>query len=349
MSQLPLFSHTAIPTGPPRVRCRLDAESERLLATFLKARLAQGAGRQSVRREVSQLRAVLREASAAGQPGALDGVFANLALVARVLREPASLIARSTGRARLVAVQRFIQTVGPSLGRNPAADLATLDALLPTRRRTGWHATGTLVAGIPGRRRRRGPTLDTADLHRLVDAAGTGSSSQALRDRALVALHCFSGLRPQEIVRLHWEELSTELTVSGHYGLTVTVERDGRRVRLLLPGPASIEVEALASAMGGTVESLAGPVLCARGTNGRPLSYRAARDVLRQACRQAGLPPADSSTLRAGCAHWLRSQGLSDHEVAAVLGLARVRSVDRLLRHHADLDAQRSVREILNT
>ena len=39
--------------------------------------------------------------------------------------------------------------------------------------------------------------------------------------------------------------------------------------------------------------------------------------------------------------------GLSDHEVAAVLGLAHVRSVDRLLRHRAELDAQHLVRETL--
>ena len=289
----------------------------------------------------------MREAGALGQPAALGGIFADLGLVARTLREPQVPIARTTGRARLVAVQRFIQVMGPALGRDPAADLATLDSLLPTRRPTGWHTTGTLVAGVPGRRRRRGPTLDAADLRRLVDAAGTGLIAQAPRDRALVALHCFSGLRPEEIVRLRWETLSTELTASGHYGLTVTVDRDNRRVLLLLPGPASDAVEALAGAMGGSVESLTGPVFCARGAPGRPLSYRAARDTLRDACRRAGLPPVDSSTLRAACAHWLRSQGLSNHEVAAVLGLARVRSVDRLLRHHAALDAQRAVREIL--
>ena len=77
----------------------------------------------------------------------------------------------------------------------------------------------------------------------------------------------------------------------------------------------------------------------------RPLGYRAARNVLVDACRRAGLPPAESSELRAGCAHWLRAQGLSEHEVASVLGLARVRSVDRLLVRHAALDAQRRVRE----
>jgi integrase len=257
------------------------------------------------------------------------------------------MIARSTGRARLIAVQRFIQIMGRTLGRDPAEDLAALDAQLPAGRSTGWHTTGTLVAGTAGRRRRRGPTLDAADLRRLVDAAGSGPVAYATRDRALVALHCFSGLRPEEIVRLCWEDLASELSVSGHYGLTAAVVRDGRLVKLLLPVPASEAVEALADATGGTVESLSGPVLCAHGQPARPLSYRASRDVLQDACRRAGLPPVESVALRAACAHWLRSQGLSDHEVATVLGLVRVRSVDRLLRHHAALDAQRTVRETL--
>jgi predicted transcriptional regulator len=56
----------------------------------------------------------------------------------------------------------------------------------------------------------------------------------------------------------------------------------------------------------------------------------------------------ESTALRAACANWLRGLGLSDHEVAAILGLARVRSVDRLLQHHAALDAQRAVREMLD-
>ena len=135
---------------------------------------------------------------------------------------------------------------------------------------------------------------------------------------------------------------------SGHYGLVASVVRGGRHFRLLLSGPAADAVEALACAIGGTVESLCRPVFCVRGSPGRRLSYQAARDVLQDACRRAGLPPVESTALRAACAHWLRSQGLSDHEIAAVLGLAWVRSVDRLLQHHAALDAQRVVREMLD-
>jgi len=155
-------------------------------------------------------------------------------------------------------------------------------------------------------------------------------------------------LRAEEIVMLRWEDLATELTATGYFGLTVTVNRAGRRVNLPLPGPAAEAVESLAAMRGSSIESLTGPVLCARGAAVDQFSYRAARDVLQRACCQAGLPSMTSSSLRSACAHWLRTQGLADHEIAAVLGLARVRSVDRLLRHHTALDAQRIVREVLD-
>jgi hypothetical protein len=77
------------------------------------------------------------------------------------------------------------------------------------------------------------------------------------------------------------------------------------------------------------------------------MSRRASHDVLDAAYRRVGLPSIDSTSLRAACIHWLWSQGFSDHEVAAVLGLARVRSLDLPLRRHAALDAQRLVQERL--
>ena len=348
MSQLQLFSRATGYTGTLTDRYRPDVDSELLLRAFEGQRFTAGATPQSVRREVCQLRAVLREAHAVDDSVTLRTVLTDFELLARVLREPVAVISRTTGRARLIAVQRFLQVVGPMLGRDPAVDLASLDARLPTRRSTGWHTTGALVAGAPGRRRSRGPTLDAVDLRRIVDAAGMSGGPHALRDHALVALHCFSGLRPEEIVRLRWEDLVAELTVSGHYGLTAAIVRCGLPTRLLLPGPASDAVEALAASGDGHIDDLSGPVLCARGAPGRSLSYRAARDVLRDACHRAGLPPVESIAMRAACAHWLRTQGLSDHEVAAVMGLARVRSVDRLLQRHAALDAQRTVREMLS-
>lgn len=348
MNQLPLFSQASGTIFEPPSLARPDADSEYLLAVFRDLRLAHAARPQTARREVSQLRAIMREAGTTGQPTSVRTLFADLDLIAHVLREPVASISHSTGRARLRAVQRFIQLMGGMLGRDPAIDLATLDERLPARRAVGWHSTGTIVAGMPGRRRRRGPTLDAADLHRIVDAARDGGGGHPARDRALVALHCFSGLRPEEIVKLLWQDLAMDLTVHGRYGLTATVERSGRLVRLLLPGPASDAIGVLVEASDSAFEFLSGPVFCARGTVGRAISYRAARDILQAACKRAGLPSMESVALRAACAHWLRWLGLSDHEVAAILGLARVRSVDRLLQHHAALDAQRVVREVLD-
>ena len=197
MSQLPLFS-LAPNIDPASAEGRgPEADTERLLAAFRDARLAQGASQPSVRREVSQLRAVMREAGSVDPLVTLRTLVADPALIAQALREPRTPIARTTGRARLRAVQRFIGLMGRTLGRDPAAGLTTLDVLLPARRSAGWHTTGTLVAGTPGRRRRRGPSLDAADLRRIVDATGMTASPYAQRDRALVALHCFTGLRPQ--------------------------------------------------------------------------------------------------------------------------------------------------------
>jgi len=266
--------------------------------------------------------------------------------VSLALLEPPTPISRATGRARLVAVQRFLRIMGPVHGRNPASDLAALDALLPARAASGWHTVGTLIAGQVARRRPRGPTLDAADLHRIVDAAGAEkASARAIRDRALAAVQCFSGLRVEEALALRWDDVDSDLAASGHFGLTARVRRGDRSLRLLLLGPAGDGMDALRDCAERSGGPASGPVFRASERSARPLSYRGARKVLVAACQKVGLPAVGSADLRAGCAHWLRSQGLSEHEVAAVLGLARVRSVDRLLSRHAALDAQRRVRE----
>jgi len=268
--------------------------------------------------------------------------------MARVLLEPRVAIARSTGRARLRAVQRFIRIVGPELGRDSAADLSALDALLPARPPAGWHTSGVLVAGSPNRRRPIAPTLDATDLARILDAAGASAAPHcAARDRALVSLCCFTGLRVEEVVGLHWEHLNLEPTRIAGQGLTVAVQRRGRLLHLPLPGPAADALAELAAPRVTCGLAVRGPVIRTQTDSARALGYGAARKILRRACRHAGYPPVESAELRAGCAYWLRTQGLSDHEVVGVLGLARVRSLDRLLHRHAALDAQRRVREVL--
>ena len=343
MQQLSLFDP---PETSEARRGLLDADAENLLECFASVRLGEGASRRSVLRERSQLRAVVRACGGPGTPTTLAAMCSDLPSVAQALLEPPLSISRATGRARLVAVQRFLRVMGPALGRDPAADLAVLDALLPARASPGWHSVGTLVAGQASRRRPRGPTLDAADLHRILEAAGDDKvPARSTRDRALVAVQCFSGLRAEEALALRWEDVATDLAGGGRFGLTAAVRRGDRSVRLLLPGPSGAAMEALRDHAEQLGAPASGPVFRASGRSDRPLGYRGARKILVAACHRAGLPAAGAADLRAGCAHWLRSQGLSEHEVAMVLGLARVRSVDRLLSRHAALDAQRRVRE----
>ena len=190
--------------------------------------------------------------------------------------------------------------------------------------------------------------MDGADLHRIVEAAAGSGFELRFRDQALAAVMCFSGLRIEEALGLRWADVEMGLTQGGYYGMTAMVERRGCKMRLLLPHPSADALGRLRAAMEcDSIDPLGQVFRASRGSD-RPLGYRAARNVLVGACRRAGLPPAESSELRAGCAHWLRAQGLSEHEVATVLGLAQVRSVDRLLARHAALDAQRRVREHLS-
>jgi hypothetical protein len=124
--------------------------------------------------------------------------------------------------------------------------------------------------------------------------------------------------------------------------------RGEREIQLRMLEPAAARLAELAVVQGGSIETRAGPIFQPTGRPESVLSYRAARNVMRRACRDAGLPHAESSDIRAACAHWLGSGVISDHEIADILGLMRVRSVDRLRKRHAALDAQRSVKEILN-
>ncbi len=345
-TQLSLFSgdFSCRDPGPPA-----REESQHLLKVFRRARHAERAHSRSIEREVSQLRSLARDAGLCGETSAVSVLASDMEMVARLLLDPVRPIARATARARLVAVQRFVVVVSPILGLDAAAQLAELDRLLPSTRSSGWHDAGTMVAGEVGRRRHLRPTLDPVDLERIVEMAGMPETkTHTQRNRALVALTCFSGLRPEEIVALRWEHLSLELAGTAQSGLTINVARRGGQVRIPVPAIATRNLAALALSLESELDRLSGPVFRARSRTGRPLGYRTIRAVVCDACRQAGFPGTEAADLRSAFGWWLKAKGLSDHEVAEVLGLARVRSVDRLLRRHMELQAQRRVREILD-
>ena len=302
---------------------------------------------RSAARDVSQLRSVSREAGVPDAPMPLAKLVADVREIARVLSEPRTMVARSTGRARLLAIQRFICTIGPTVGVEPEETLRALDASLPAGATRAWHRTGILIAGTTGRRR-RGPSLGLLDLQRIVEmAAYDDDIFRTARDRALVALHCFSGLRPGEIAQLRWADLVADASGSGGRTLTATVERNGVRVALPILGPAMHALVHLTYHAGGTTSGRQGPVFRATEKRPEPISYRAVRKIVVRACARAGLPCAEAVSLRAAFAYSLCMRGLSEHEVAAMLGIVRVRTVDALIHPHQMLSAQLRVRESL--
>jgi integrase len=326
---------------------KLDIDSEELLERYGRRRLASGGTARTVARETSQLRSLARgvvEGETSGPIG-LRSAFADARVVARALLEPATPISWSTGRARLVAAQRFSRECCRELGIDPVTFLHTLDELLPARSSREWHSSGTIVSGIRTRRRPICPTLYPQDLERIVAGVAASDSFRLLRDRALVALHCLSGLRPEEIVRLRVEDVTAG---NRSEGTTLSTIRAGRMMRVPLPEPGLGWLVAFVRlATSASAEPTA--YLFRRGnSDDRPLTPRAARVIVQRACAQAGFPLASAADLRATFAYSLRLRGLSDHETAAVLGFRRVRTLDRLLARHKALDAQRRVQEMLS-
>jgi integrase len=347
LSQAPLFDLPA----PARDRSEinrepLDSDSERLVRAYRVVRLSAGTTASAAAREVSQLRSVVRVARRRHGPVTLATLVSHPRQLADILACPDRELARSTVRARINAIQRFLSVMAQYLGCDGEAVFGELAQYLPMRPSSGWYRVGTLLAGTPVRRRRRGPALYPDDLRGIVAAAAAVRGERGVRDCALVALHCYTGLRPEEVIALRWEDVRKAIAAPGRTILEVHVTRACATLCLPIPVPAAGPLHAWEQVCRVSSGCLSGPIFVRTRRTGKPLSYRAARDIVRTACRQAGLPELESHALRCAAAYWLRTQGLSDHQIAQALGIARVRTIDRMLKPHADLDAQREARAV---
>jgi integrase len=320
-----LFKLSPARRHDPPPSSALDSASEALLSCYRRLRVASGGHPRTVAREMSQLRSLAREL---GTSSPLSAVFQDAATLARLLLEPRSVVSVSTGRCRLV--DRF---------------LTQLDRSLPGRTPRDWQSAGTIVAGHPSRRRPLGPTVEPSDLASIVAAVRARTEERERRDRALVALHCYSGVRPEEAMTLRWSQVHIDADIRQ---VVIQLPRCGRWVHLLLADPAARLLLALREATpDGPDSSEERHIFRRRGGTQERLTPRSIRQIVQRSCRRAGFPLATATDLRAAFAYWLGAQGLSDHEVAAVLGIKQVRSLDRLLARHRALDAQRRVREML--
>ncbi|MGE0135492.1 MAG: tyrosine-type recombinase/integrase [Dehalococcoidia bacterium] len=211
-----------------------------------------------------------------------------------------------------------------------------LDEALPHRADAGWWQSGVLVAGDRKRRRPQSPTLDPSDLERIVDAAGKGVSvTKATRDRVLVATHCHSGLLSNEIRTLRWDALRW---IPEAEAWTTAIGRGRGEIEVSIYGRAASLI------VRWRLESRHSEVYVLANSHGEPLAARQVRRIVLDACTAAGFPRADRSTLLSAAAADLSASGLTDHEVAAALGIVDMRTMNRLLKPHQALAAQRLIR-----
>ena len=116
---------------------------------------------------------------------------------------------------------------------------------------------------------------------------------------------------------------------------SAAAERGGKLTRLAIFGPAA----SLMARHRLDAELPAAAVFA--NSRGEPITARQARRIVLDACSAAGFPHAARSTLLSASAASLSASGLRDHEVAIVLGIGDMRTLNRLLRPHQRLRAQR--------
>lgn len=330
MSQHRLFDLDALDPLPSRGR--LDAESESFLERFgehYRGMRSDGA----IRGEVSQLRSVVREAARQGRGTTLLQVLDDTSALAAVLTAPSKRLSATTALIRLGAINAALMLrLGDDEGRRRIDDL---DEMLPRRAGAEWYQSGVVLAGDRKRRRAQSPTVEPEDLRRIVDAAASGRrGARALRDRLLLAVQCFSGLDAGEILLLRWSDLRWE---SEAESWSVAVNRRGKRMRLAIFGPAASLL--IRQRLGVSTDS----DYVVANSRGEPLTERQARRIVLDACTAAGFPHAARSTLLSASAAFLSAAGFRDHDLAIVLGISDMRTVNRLLRPHLALAAQRRV------
>ena len=308
---------------------RLDADSEAFLERYATT-YAEIRSVGAVRGEVSQLRSVARESERLGGPRTLIAVLDDTATIVRVLTTPTVRPSASTAGRRLAAVVAAILLAwGDDEGRRR---IEYLERRMPREDRADWYESGVALAGDTKRRRPTGPTIEPSDLLRIIEAADEGR--HALRDRALVATLCFSGLMAEEVRTLAGRGLRWEPEAETW---SAPVERGGHRTRLPIFGAAVPLLARLRIGSSPDAEAVFG------GPRGRPLTERQARRIVLDACKAAGFPLANRTDLLAAVTAYLSEEGFTEHQIAIALGVATVGTIDRRLERHRALDAQRRV------
>lgn len=293
----------------PRPPCPTPSALDELLETFRGWMVDErGLAEPTIIRYLRTARIFLGQREAGAAITDLDGAEVNKFLLAEARR---CSVGAAKGRvAELRAVLRFLFATG----RIPVQ----LGAAVPPV--AGWHDTGLV------------PTLSPDAVQGLLDSCDQ-TTPMGIRDHAILMLLARLGLRSIEITRLtlddvHWRQ--GELTIRG---------KGGGVNRMPLP----VEVgQALASYLSGARPRSEGrQVFLTCRAPLRPIPAAAVGDIVRHACRVAGLPEVGPHRLRHALATAMVARGVP---ITAISQVLRHRDLaTTALYAKVDLDALRMV------
>ena len=324
-----------------------DNDSIELLTQYRTRRMADTPtpATTTVRSECNYLRSMVFTSIGLGGPSTLRGLRDDPDTVARVARE--GPYTQRTLRGMLAAMLRLIGFTVPDTDEGARLRDRIAAGLIPrpNRSRT-WNLLPGRVGGSNSVQRRR-PALSLHDLRRIVKAAtlASPSSAVALRDQALAALLCFSGVTPYEIPTLRLDRIQWLETSPAHPWCAVLlgIQRRGSFVNIPVAQEAGRYLKTFIDS--GRVSS--GHLFTSTRRRGDcPLSYAMVRRVMRLATENAGIGACDDLTLkRAYATHLKEEAGLTDYQIRDAFGLNTTSAVDRRLAPHRRKSAQQLIIE----
>jgi hypothetical protein len=321
-----------------------DADSQALMGRYAEARRssARPPRKRSLANELGHLRSLVSMAKEGGGPTTLAELVQSPDFVVKLFREWPKKT--DTGFAYLRSFLRLMRLVVEDESARTALEETVLGGLWPTPLdRRNWTKVPRTVGGTKIVDARR-PILWASDLNSIVEAAGKPARDEQarVRQRAAVALLCYSGLKPGQLPLLKRGQIVWLPENEPWCAVARDVERHGRLLSVPIALAASDHLRALWDSEAG-----AGPddYLLGSSRSGRPMSYTWLRRVVSKAVERAGLPLCDDVALKRAYVASLKLSGVPDYVSRDALGFRYVASVDSNFTRHAWAIGQRKMAE----
>jgi hypothetical protein len=313
-----------------------DADSQAMIDLYAARRRdeARPPAAASLESELSHLRTAVYASISLGGPDTLRGLLYDPRMTARVFREwRLSHLALTTYACTFL---RCIDLTVDDPQRAAVLREAVEEGLFP-RARAGWYLAPRMTGGARYRGRPRF-TLWPGDLEKLVNCAGARADREAWRrrDRAIMAVRCWSGLWRRDLPGLTWGRVQFVEGDGIWCAVVHEVQRYGQHLAipvLVEARPFLLDLLALRDSEGEQdLDYVFRNVGMGRqgdlSVGSAPLGGQTFHRVLKQAAEAAGLPGCDDAALRRAYAALLKARGLPDPVIRDARGVRSLESVE---------------------